>query len=54
MLFIMECDCMFEMLVTLIITQLLIVIGHNINSKLYLKKQIENKLGKKIKFRDIK
>ncbi|MGN2371696.1 hypothetical protein ACTFJW_16920 [Clostridium cagae] len=45
---------MIEVLVTLIITQMLIVGWYYISSKLYLKQLIENKIGKKIKFRDIK
>jgi len=42
------------LIITTIVTQSIIIIGHNIKSKLYFKRQIENKIGKKIKFRDIK
>lgn len=49
---------MLGILLTLIITNIiaasLIIIGHSISGKLYFKKQIEDKLGKKIRFRDIK
>jgi hypothetical protein len=41
-------------LITLLITQSLIIGGHCLSGRLYFKKQIENKLGRKIKFRDIK
>jgi len=41
-------------IVTIAITQLLIIIWNDISGKLYFKRQIESKLGKKIRFRDIK
>ena len=41
-------------IVTIAITRFLIIAWNDISGKLYFKKQIENKLGKKIKFRDIK
>ncbi|WP_238858990.1 hypothetical protein [Clostridium sp. YIM B02569] len=42
------------MIVTIAITLLLMIVWNDVSGKLYFKKQIENKLGKKIKFRDIK
>ena len=42
------------LIITIIVTQLIIVTSYTIKSKLYFKRQIEIKLGKRIKFRDIK
>lgn len=41
-------------LITLLVTQSLIIGWQFLSEKLYFKRQIESKLGKKIKFRDIK
>lgn len=41
-------------ILTIAISQILIVVWNDISGKLYFKKQIENKLGKKIKFKNIK
>ncbi|EKQ56254.1 MULTISPECIES: hypothetical protein [unclassified Clostridium] len=41
-------------ILTIAISQLLIVVWNDISGKLYFKRQIENKLGRKIKFKDIK
>lgn len=45
---------MSELFITLLVTQIFIIGGKYLLEELYFKRQIENKLGKKIKFRDIK
>ena len=41
-------------IVAIATSQLLIIVWNDISGKLYFKKQIENKLDRKIRFRDIK
>lgn len=47
-------EILLSLIITISITQVLIIMVYIFKSKLDFKRQIENKLGKKIKFRDIK